>query len=59
MEIIFHFLDNNLEEICVHRMEVHSLLGDLDSITRYAINVVRSYENCITWRIEIVPNMED
>lgn len=64
MEIIFHFLDCNLKEISVHRLELqqHSYFEtvtecyplDFESAAEsYPLEILRQFDNCVAWRSEI------
>lgn len=55
MELIFHFLDCNLDEISIHRLELphHSYFEA--AAESYPLEILRQFDNCVAWRTEIAP----
>lgn len=55
MEIIFHFIDINFDEISVHRLELPPNRFFAAIAEFYPLSIIRQFNNCVAWRTEIVP----
>lgn len=54
MEIIYHFLDYNLNEISVHHLELPRERYDDAVVKTYPLAITRRFHNVAAWFIEIV-----
>ena len=54
MEIIYHFLDYDLNEISVHHLELPRGRYDAAITEIYPLAIIREFHDVAAWRIEIV-----